>query len=1062
MTHFYITFLLLVNSFVDSFGDLEAESSNLSSKNSLDAAFTVRQHGNVSSNINHEERYIINPSDPIAKFKLSIVMPFHIQSANQMERLFGNLNRWLKFPPCHESLPGAEFLFMYSVISNETEQDKVRRESNRNLISAFWSKIPSAVKCFGPRPKFVEMPLKQEDDYHPFCTCVLFYQTFETLKNRSDNWFQMEGDVLPIQPGWAEIPLAIASRNSHCEQFWEAGSRSNTRWQYGRNSERLDKHLNGNAMYCLADDAFRDYLKRVREFFPNDENSKMEDRAKDLTNGCRPGNDAPPEESGFDHTIYQYRTHPNTQRYSYNIMNKFIETGFIGNFGEDEYDEDQLRREHPEVTLAHSKFPMLNVVRQEIVRLFWDVLREYPPWNFKYPKSLSGIEAITKDLCKKRHRRRVFDFKPVHEKMFCEVTGEPPHYHSDPPVWRAADCAQKCGETLSGHPKTFAFAFKTITRQSRGLVPSKKACVCFHNMCTAPKNHNGYNLYTANLQPWPKRCLHLKAGDKLINKISPDLYFSQGIILQTSVVPGVTETSRGIIEEAGGILFSVNAKLYGNDRRARFGLEPCPSLAMKRAHLILQLDPEIPRTDVIVCTNPSSHCEMFMFLAKVKHIVIYVTNRLNFGRYDPEIEWRKPYLIKRSKDRFLEWIENLKRLHKAGATVAASNAYDQQYIEFATGIRSMVIPPVHSTEYSYSPIDDSVLLICGADGPSYIQTETRQNIGRSQIILNAIVKSMEKINKMKNSFIVKTFSEAHGKERLSLSLIARHRAVIYIPLQASDHILSKLYSMSIPIFTPILDLLKKWNISLGIEEDAQRLRDVKRDGIIDPELLDIFHLPHIQVFSSLEDLSVQLQESDLPEISSRMRLHNYLRRTIAKSHWTEIISKGKEMRKLSLTDGSLSKALSHTSLENGTNLALDISDFRLPSDSASFCRQGTLTWFDDVPKNWKSKPMTYAYSSDRSSRISFKNGQLIYEKFSDGVWKPSESPPKGFGNKLKQKWLGIEGSGGSGSGMNIIVILSYLFQFLFGMALMSLVVLATMRLFTKGASMKKLRGLFSW
>ena len=169
-------------------------------------------------------------------------------------------------------------------------------------------------------------------DSHPAGPCAQFYALLELLRPRSgggnggvgsfggsdgsgffagdsgrhgvDFAFIMEPDALPIRPGWLELLLARELGNAAgglqpvfsqfngtrssssssvngsgengsggrspvgCHDFWVKGSVSRCEGQYGRIDARGDKHVNGNALFCLGDPAFHAFLGRVRRFFP--------------------------------------------------------------------------------------------------------------------------------------------------------------------------------------------------------------------------------------------------------------------------------------------------------------------------------------------------------------------------------------------------------------------------------------------------------------------------------------------------------------------------------------------------------------------------------------------------------------------------------------------------------------------------------------------------------------------------------------------------------------------------------------------------------------------------
>ena len=74
-------------------------------------------------------------------------------------------------------------------------------------------------------------------------------------------------------------------------------------------------------------------------------------------------------------------------------------------------------------------------------------------------------------------------------------------------------------------------------------------------------------------------------------------------------------------------------------------------------------------------------------------ILVYATTRLEFGRFDANVDWRRPYINERSPNRWAEWVHNLKRIAaRDGNVVAANNMFDVHYIKYHTGIDAEYLP----------------------------------------------------------------------------------------------------------------------------------------------------------------------------------------------------------------------------------------------------------------------------------------------------------------------------------------------------------------------------------
>jgi len=60
-------------------------------------------------------------------------------------------------------------------------------------------------------------------------------------------------------------------------------------------------------------------------------------------------------------------------------------------------------------------------------------------------------------------------------------------------------------------------------------------------------------------------------------------------------------------------------------------------------------DPEFWRVDLFICSHPAANCELF--LPFNRSILVHATTRLEFGRFDGLVDWRKPLIDARSPGR---------------------------------------------------------------------------------------------------------------------------------------------------------------------------------------------------------------------------------------------------------------------------------------------------------------------------------------------------------------------------------------------------------------------------
>ena len=122
-----------------------------------------------------------------------------------------------------------------------------------------------------------------------------------------------------------------------------------------------------------------------------------------------------------------------------------------------------------------------------------------------------------------------------------------------------------------------------------------------------------------------------------------------------------------------------------------FDLGPCPLKLRKKFYDAYKSDEEFEAIDTIICSHPVANCELYMPFNK--SMIIYATTRLEFGRYDENVSWRKTSIGKTSLSRWHEWIHNLRLIAENPRNfIAANNLYDAKYIEYYSGIRAKYIP----------------------------------------------------------------------------------------------------------------------------------------------------------------------------------------------------------------------------------------------------------------------------------------------------------------------------------------------------------------------------------
>ena len=83
-------------------------------------------------------------------------------------------------------------------------------------------------------------------------------------------------------------------------------------------------------------------------------------------------------------------------------------------------------------------------------------------------------------------------------------------------------------------------------------------------------------------------------------------------------------------------------KVLSFDNWRGFSLDPCPNLLRRQFFDAYKNDEEFRRVDLFVCSHPVANCELFMPFNR--SILVYATTRLEFGRYDADVAWRKQFI----------------------------------------------------------------------------------------------------------------------------------------------------------------------------------------------------------------------------------------------------------------------------------------------------------------------------------------------------------------------------------------------------------------------------------
>jgi len=727
---------------------------------------------------------------------LAILMPLNISAATPVNRVLTNLHRWKKYSPCerHQSLKGkVQFIFQFGTVESETGETAKLRTNMRQLLSAFWKELDPAKECFGDSIRFLETSLLAGEEEDPIRSCATFYSLNEQLRNVATHFYLMGENALPIQRGWASYLYQKAVENVRCSKFWQAGSLTQTRLGDGRNAG-LSSHLNKNSLYCLADSEYHKFLEKVRAFYPTPE--KYSDVSQNA-HGCITESEAHGDD-GFDVAIFKFRIHPENRYYASRINHKFVHTKFIANFGEDPYDEAALKKDE-DIFLVHSKFFYLPVIEQKRRKAYWNILRMHPsnpPIEGGEELKHLTAESLTRleyKLCRHRINTEalVMDYNLEMEKHMCHTLRTLSFKEESDSIY----CGERCAKEFNinhnylfdsrmkeGKKKPFYFAIKAPNAESE---ENEMECLCFEKLCDNPIHHDLYNIYSAEIAEWPQEC-------EQIGKTHGLGFKDQLYILDVDMHGGPILCQYDLFEELGAVVhaeidFGVfddrirwKNHLLRNDEWRGFGLEPCPKHMRQRYYSHYKDDPWMQRVDMVICSHPSANCELFMPFADTKMILIYPTTRLEFGRNDEVVDWRKPYLDSKSDARWQEWVENLKLMHSRGAIVIANNLYDVHYIRHFTGIDAEYVPSWCDPGELYNPTRPEVLLGPYRDNLDFPQFRDKETWEHP--ILAPLRKALDDA-KSRGETVPPVERIRKLYKTYTYRMLASHPAIIFIPYQ---------------------------------------------------------------------------------------------------------------------------------------------------------------------------------------------------------------------------------------------------------------------------------------
>lgn len=263
------------------------------------------------------------------------------------DKVVALLRTWIDYPPCHhpteeplarsvaedEDYFGAHgYRLGHDVTLTFFVSSPQDSEVETRLLEAF-AGLPAKVRSCFRRARVHFAVLTGDDDGYWKGTTLMFERLL--LNKVGLRWphyvLYMEPDMLPIRPYW--LAALDASVREPVPSFWMRGSIFKGQpLLHSSSVVPLSLHINGNAIYNLADRRFREfYLGKVYNISRNDYKSNH----------------------AYDLDMYFYLCYPGNYAKVQTIAHKFQYTELVQNLYHTEYSVAALLKEYPNAYLVH-------------------------------------------------------------------------------------------------------------------------------------------------------------------------------------------------------------------------------------------------------------------------------------------------------------------------------------------------------------------------------------------------------------------------------------------------------------------------------------------------------------------------------------------------------------------------------------------------------------------------------------------------------------------------------------------------------------------------------------
>eukprot|EP00658_Telonema_sp_P-2_P002065 TRINITY_DN10785_c0_g4_i1.p1 TRINITY_DN10785_c0_g4~~TRINITY_DN10785_c0_g4_i1.p1 ORF type:complete len:720 (+),score=74.54 TRINITY_DN10785_c0_g4_i1:1-2160(+) len=350
-------------------------------------------------------------------------------------------------------------------------------------------------------------------------------------------------------------------------------------------------------------------------------------------------------------------------------------------------------------------------------------------------------------------------------------------------------------------------------------------------------------------------------------------------------------------------------KVFGYDEWRGFSLDPCPNFLRQSFFEAYKNDPEFERVDAFICSHPAANCELFMPFNR--SLIVYPTTRLEFGRHDDAVDWRKPYLNQRSHVRWKEWVANLQSIAANPMNVVAANSkFEVMYIKYHTGLDAIYLPSWCGGEATWP------VILRPASRPEILLAPYRDNLDfpgndNEKAWAHPILQSLSRAREdylIANSKQVPEFVRlGHHYPHYETSDLVNHPCMVFLPYQVSVISFFEFYRMNIPIFVPSKKLLVSWHMEHNTlwervyghpaheVPDETGMGDPYSDRLEDLEfwigLSDYYQYDHVIQFDSWAHLLDLYFATDLTAVRVKMGAVNTKQRHELVGAWRKVLAK---------------------------------------------------------------------------------------------------------------------------------------------------------------------------